>query len=56
MTIWEANVILQFWGDGYFGDVLPADVLQNMADLKLDLGIECFVDVQSWSGREFRSR
>jgi len=52
----EANVILQFLGDGYFGDVLPADVLQNMADLKLDLGIECFVDVQNCSGGEFRSR
>jgi hypothetical protein len=56
MVIWEANVILQFLGDGYFGDVLPADVLRNMADLKLDLGIDCFVDVQSCSGGEFRSR
>jgi hypothetical protein len=52
----EAMVILQFLGDGYFGDVLSMDILQNMAELKLDLGIECFVDVQSCSRGIFRSR
>jgi hypothetical protein len=52
----EANVILKFLGDGYFGDVVPVDILQNMAELKLEFGIECFVDVQSCSGGIFRRR
>jgi hypothetical protein len=36
----RANVIITFL-DGYFGDELPRATLARMADLGLDLGIEC---------------
>ncbi len=35
-------VIVQFLGDGYFGDEVPKVILSRLADLDLDLGIECF--------------
>ena len=38
----KACVIVQFLGDGYFGDEVPKDVLSRLADMELDLGIECF--------------
>ena len=43
----EAEIIVQFLGDGYLGDNVPVDTLAKMADLKLDFGIECFVVPQS---------
>ena len=43
----SAEVILQFLGDGYFGDTVPARILALMAELQLDLGIECFIVPQS---------
>jgi hypothetical protein len=42
----RASVIVQFLGDGYFGDDIPRDILGRMKDLDLDLGIECFTDPQ----------
>ena len=38
----EAQIIVQFLGDGYLGDTIPSDTLSKMAELKLDFGIECF--------------
>src|SRR5579872_5249828 len=38
----RACVIVQFLGDGYFGDEIPQETLTKLADLELDLGIECF--------------
>ena len=35
-------VVVQFLGDGYFGDEIPRDTLAKLVDLELDLGIECF--------------
>ncbi len=43
----RACVLVQFLGDGYFGDEIPRDVLARLIDLELDLGIECFTDPQS---------
>ena len=40
-------VIVQFLGDGYFGDEIPRDLLARLLDLELDLGIECFAEPQS---------
>ena len=40
-------VLVQFLGDGYFGDEIPRDVLARLIDLELDLGVECFADRQS---------
>lgn len=39
-------LILQFLGDGYFGDEIPKAVLARLIDLELDFGIECFADPQ----------
>jgi hypothetical protein len=36
------SVIVQFLGDGYFGDKVPHDILYRLAVMDLDLGIECF--------------
>jgi hypothetical protein len=46
----KACVIVQFLGDGYFGDEVPKDVLTRLTDLELDLGIECFTVPQDGSG------
>ncbi len=37
-----AEIIVQFLGDGYFGDNVPLETLAKMVELQLDLGIECF--------------
>ena len=42
-----ACVLVQFLGDGYFGDEIPREILTRLIDLELDLGIECFTDPQS---------
>jgi hypothetical protein len=38
--------MVQFLGDGYFGDEIPRDLLARLLDLELDLGIECFTEPQ----------
>jgi hypothetical protein len=42
-----ACLVIEFLGDGYFGDELPRDLLRRLADLELNLGIECFTVPQS---------
>lgn len=42
-----ASVIVQFLGDGYLGDVVPAEAVARIAELGLELGIECFSVPQS---------
>lgn len=46
----KACLILQFLGDGYFGDEIPQAILARLIDLELDFGIECFADAQSRGG------
>ncbi len=43
----RASIIIQFLGDGYFGDEIPDATLAKLVDLELALAIECFVDLQS---------
>jgi Domain of unknown function (DUF4279) len=43
----RACVIVQFLGDGYFGDEMPRDLLKRIVDLELDFGIECYTEPQS---------
>jgi hypothetical protein len=43
----RVTLIVQFLGDGYFGDNVPLDTLSKMAELQLDFGIECFSVPQS---------
>lgn len=43
----RASVIVQFLGDGYFGDEISVETLAKLAELGLDLGIECFSVPQS---------
>jgi len=43
----RACVIIQFLGDGYFGDSIPTATLAKLVDLELDLDIECFTVPQS---------
>jgi hypothetical protein len=43
----RASVIVQFLGDGYFGDEIPRDTLARLVDLELGLGVECFADEQA---------
>jgi hypothetical protein len=43
----SASVIIQFLGDGYLADQIPSATLAKLAELGLDLGIECFIDPQS---------
>lgn len=43
----QASVIVQFLGDGYFGDQVPRETLGKLVELGLDLGIECFDVPQS---------
>ena len=42
----KACLILQFLGDGYFGDEIPQTNLARLIDLELDFGIECFATAQ----------
>jgi hypothetical protein len=42
-----ATVIVEFLGDGYFGDAVPVETLARLAGLGLELGIECFSVPQS---------
>jgi hypothetical protein len=39
----SAEVIVEFLGDGYLADNVPAATLANMAELQLDFGIACYV-------------
>jgi hypothetical protein len=41
------SVIIQFLGDGYFGDEIGLDTLSTMVELGLRLDIECFVVPQN---------
>lgn len=43
----DATLIVQFLGDGYLGDNVPVETLAKLAELRLDLGIECFVEPQN---------
>lgn len=43
----QASVIIQFLGDGYFGDEIPPTTLTKLAELGLALAIECFVVPQN---------
>ena len=43
----EAEVIVKFLGDGYFGDTLSWDTLANLAYLGLEFGIEAFIVPQN---------
>jgi hypothetical protein len=43
----RASVVVQFLGDGYFGDEIPSATLAKLAELELALAIECFVVPQS---------
>jgi hypothetical protein len=47
LTGGKASILVQFLGDGYFGDEIPRDTLARLVNLELDLGIECFTDPQS---------
>jgi len=38
----HVEIILQFLGDGYYGDALSRETLANMAELGVKFGIECF--------------
>lgn len=42
----RAQVIVQFLGDGYFGDEIPRATLARLAELDLDLGLEVYTDPQ----------
>jgi hypothetical protein len=39
-------LLIQFLGDGYFGDEISLPILERLAKLELDLGIECFAEPQ----------
>lgn len=43
----SAEIIVQFFGDGYLGDKVPLETLVAMTELQLDFGIECFTVPQS---------
>jgi hypothetical protein len=43
----RAMIIVQFLGDGYFGDEIDRDTLARLVDLELDFGLECFSTPQS---------
>jgi hypothetical protein len=47
----RATLIVQFLGDGYFGDKIGGDTLARMVDLQLDCGVECFTTPQRTSGK-----
>jgi hypothetical protein len=46
----RACLILQFLGDGYFGDEVPQAILARLVDLELDFGIECLADARPRGG------
>jgi hypothetical protein len=46
----EAVVVVEFLGDGYFGDKIPLSTLAMLVDLRLDLGFEVFMVPQNLSG------
>jgi hypothetical protein len=43
----EAEIIIQFFGDGYLSDEIPFSTLIKLVELGLALGIECFAEPQS---------
>ena len=43
----SATIVIQFLGDGYFGDEIPVSTLARIADLGLSLSIEVFAVPQS---------
>jgi hypothetical protein len=43
----RAMLIVQFLGDGYFGDEIGRPTLAKLVELELDFGIECFSTPQS---------
>jgi hypothetical protein len=43
----KATLIIQFLGDGYFGDSLPSPLLAKIVELRLRLGLEVFTVPQS---------
>jgi Domain of unknown function (DUF4279) len=43
----KATLIVQFLGDGYFGDEIPQSTLAKIVDLGLSLSVECFMMPQS---------
>lgn len=47
LTGGSACLIVQFLGDGYFGDEIPRGILKRVVDLELDFGIECYTEPQS---------
>jgi hypothetical protein len=42
-----ASLMIEFLGDGYFGDEIPRDLIRKLVDMELDLSIECFTVPQS---------
>lgn len=42
-----AELIIQFFGDGYLADTVPLETLAKITELQLDLGIECFSEPQT---------
>jgi hypothetical protein len=38
----DGQIIIQFLGDGYYGDTLPQTTLVKIADLGLGLGLEVY--------------
>ena len=42
----RAQIIVQFFSDGYLGDKVPFEVLASITDLQLDFSIEIFADPQ----------
>lgn len=44
----SAEIIVQFFGDGYLGDKVPVEVLATFTDLQLDFSIEVFAVPQKW--------
>lgn len=43
----SAELIVQFLGDGYFGDTLPTPLLTKIVELRLGLGLEVFTVPQN---------
>jgi hypothetical protein len=43
----SAEILLQFLGDGYFGDDIPPETLMRMSELRVKFGIEVFMVPQS---------
>jgi hypothetical protein len=43
----SATIVIEFLGDGYFGDCISLSVLRQLVELEVDLGIECFTAPQA---------